>query len=101
MFDGFSASQVDAAVRPTWIECQGRKWAKVQFPRPLRVGVGCGIEHRDGVSYLIGVSHARLWFVVDGQAVETVRRGFTAQGAEMNIMPWETPAAALRRQSQI
>jgi hypothetical protein len=100
MFAGSDPGQVEAEVCPARIQCQGWKWAKVQFPWPLQVAPGCGVEHSDGVSYLIGVSHARQWFVVGGQAVEPVRRGFTAYGGEMNIMPWETPAAALRRQTR-
>lgn len=101
MLDGLTAGKVEVEVCPTLIRCQGRKWAVVTFPEPLRVGAECGVTHPDGVSYLIGVSHARLWFVIDGQAVEAVRYGFTAHGIEMNIMPWETPAAALRRQTRL
>ena len=98
MFDG---ADVDAAraVVPLLIECNGRNWAVMRFARPLKIAMGCGIHHSGSVSYRIGVSHARLWFVADGQAVEPVRRGFTSGGSEMNIMPWETPAEALRKQT--
>jgi hypothetical protein len=88
-----------APVQPLAIECRGRKWAIVHFARPLYVAPDCGIHASDGTFYLIGVSHARLWFVADGRAVEPVTRGFTVAGAQMNIMPWETPAAALHRQT--
>jgi hypothetical protein len=99
MFDG---ADVDAAraVVPLLIECNGRNWAVMRFARPLKIAMGCGIHHSGSVSYRIGVSHARLWFVADGQAVEPVRRGFTSGGSEMNIMPWVTPADALRRQTR-
>ena len=98
MFDGVDVDTARAVV-PLLIECNGRNWAVMWFARPLKVATGCGIHHSDGVSYRVGVSHARLWFVADGQAVEPVRRGFTSGGSEMNIMPWETPADALRRQT--
>src|SRR5271157_3223321 len=87
----------DVTVRPVTIGCFGRKWAVVRFSRPLDVAPGCGITVDGCFSYLIGVSHARLWFIGDGCAVESVRHGFVAWGPEMNILPWETPADALRR----
>jgi hypothetical protein len=98
MFDGVGVDTASAVV-PLLIECNGRNWAVMRLTRPLKVAMGCGIHHSDAVSYRIGVSHARLWFVADGQAVEPVPRGFTCGGCEMNIMPRETPADALRRQT--
>jgi hypothetical protein len=86
-----------AAQRPVAIECCGRMRAMVRFARPLAVARECGVVGDGGVAYMIGVSHARVWFVRDGQAVEVVRHGFARHGIEMDIMPWETPAAALRR----
>jgi hypothetical protein len=85
------------AAKPVAIQCLGRKWAVVRFAEPLEVAEGCGVVEDGCVCYLIGVSHARLWFVAGGQAIEVVRRGFTARGIEMNILPWEAPADALRR----
>ena len=87
----------EAAPRPLAIECRGRKWAVVRFARPLTVARECACAASGSVSYLVGVSHARLWFVSDGQSVEPVRRGFVGQGIQMDIRPWETPEAALRR----
>jgi hypothetical protein len=98
MLDEVGGSTASAVV-PSLIECNGRNWAVMRFARSLQVAMGCGIHHCDGVSYRIGVSHARLWFVADRQAVEPVWRGFTSGGSEMNIMPWETPAEALRKQT--
>jgi hypothetical protein len=87
----------DVTARPIAIECLGRRWAEVRFPWPLDVAHGCGIAVDDCSSYLIGVSHARLWFIRDGRAAETVRHGFQAWGPVLDILPWETPADALRR----
>jgi hypothetical protein len=98
MFDGVEGITASAVVPPL-IECNGRNWAVMRFGRSLKVAMGCGIHHCAGVSYRTGVSHARLWFVADGHAVEPVWRGFTSGGSETNIMPWETPAEALRRQT--
>jgi hypothetical protein len=87
----------NVTVRPVTIECLGRKWAVVRFSWPLDVAQGCGTAVDGCFSYLIGVSHARLWFIGDGRAVESVRHGFVAWGLELVILPWETPADALRR----
>jgi hypothetical protein len=90
---------VDGAVRPASIECRGRNLAVVRFTVPLDVAQDCETREPGSAAYLIGVSHARLWFVADGQAIRPVPRGFIAEDTDMNIMPWETPADALRRQT--
>jgi hypothetical protein len=93
----------DAACRHV-SQCHDDQWRARQQQQPFSYQAsrnGSLTMHRRAIMWTCApFRFMQPKHIGDGRAVGSVRHGFVAWGPELDILPWETPADALRRHTR-